>query len=67
MKKFNVFTVILTVLLLTSFLAKELQASQSSAGGDKWKIKAVSGPSESRYDSYNKKFHNKSDIAFGSH
>jgi hypothetical protein len=44
MKKFNVLTVILTVLLLSSFLAKGLHASQPIGAGNKWKIISVTGP-----------------------
>jgi hypothetical protein len=45
MKKFNLFTVILAVLFLSSFLTKQLYASEPFGGGNKWKIISVTVPS----------------------
>lgn len=44
MKKFKIFAAILTVLFLSSFLTKQLYASEPYSGGDKWQIKSVIGP-----------------------
>jgi hypothetical protein len=49
MKKINVFTVILTVLFVTSFLAKELHSQTS---GNKWEIKSVSGPASCKLNGH---------------
>jgi hypothetical protein len=44
MKKFNLFTVILAVLFLSSFLTKQLYASEPFGGGNKWEIISVTVP-----------------------
>jgi hypothetical protein len=44
MKKFNLFTAILAVLLLLFFVTSGLHASEPGTAGNKWEIISVTGP-----------------------